>query len=353
MAQAFDPRRLELRGNPMPVAEQAGGGNAKRTGAGAGFSASADGTLVWKPGPSARMAQLTWLDRSGKVLGTLGEPAETTNPAPSPDGQRVLATIRDQATGGRDIWVYDLVRNTLRRITFDPVDAYCPVWSPDGRHVAFNSRRKGQRDIYRKLSDGTGPEEELLISDLPKGVESWSADGKYIGYNQSAAGSANSANGDLFLLPLDGDRKPVPFDPGKNSEYNGSLSPNGRWMAYDSNESDRGIIQVFVQAAPGTGAKGKWQVSPGLGVGPQWRSDGKELFFLSHNRIFAVPVKTDGPSFEAGTPVPLFDIRLGPSLRNHFTVTADGQRFLVAMAPDEKSFDHFNVILNFTAGLKR
>jgi len=349
MAQPFDVRRLELIGSPTPVAEQAGGGVSDRTGAGARFSASADGTLVWKPGPSVRMAQLTWLDRSGKVLETLGEPGETTNPVLSPDGQRVLATIRDPATRTRDIWVYDLIRGTIRRITFDPAEDYNPVWSPDGRYIAFTSTRKGQRDIYRKLSDGTGAEEELLVSELAKNVESWSADGKYIVYNQAVPGTSSS---DLYLLPVDGDRKPVPFATSKASEQQGSISPNGRWIAYGSNESG-GRMQVYVQAAPGTGGQGKWQVSPGLGAGPQWRSDGKELFYLSRDGLFAVPVKTGGPSFEAGTPVKLFEIRRGPSQRNHFTVSADGQRFLVSMAPDEKDFDHFNVILNFTAGLKR
>jgi Tol biopolymer transport system component len=348
MAQPFDARKLELTGIAMPVAEQAGGGAALHTGAGARFSASAAGTLVWKPGPNARMAQLTWFDRSGKLLGTLGEPGETANPVLSPDGQRVLATIRDPATVRRDIWVYDLVKGGIRRLTFGPADNFNPVWSPDGRYIAFSSNRKGQKDIYRKLSDGTGAEEELLASDVAKNVESWSADGKYIVYNQTPANGVSA----LYLLPVNGDRRPVPFDPSKHTEIEGSLSPNGRWIAYRSNESG-GRQQIYVQAAPGTGGQGKWQVSPGTGVKAQWRSDGRELFYQSGARLFAVPVKTDGPRFEAGTPVELFDIRPGPSQRNHFTVSADGQRFLVSMALDEKGFDHFNVILNFTAGLKR
>jgi dipeptidyl aminopeptidase/acylaminoacyl peptidase len=188
----------------------------------------------------------------------------------------------------------------------------------------------------------------VLVSDNDKNVEDWSWAGKYLVYNQGQSSDPK----DIYLLPVNGERRPIPFATGPYSEDNGAISPNGRWLAYRSGES--GPMQIYVQPVPGAGMPaGKWQVSTAGGSQPQWRRDGKELYFVSRDKVWAVRVKTEGPSFEAGTPVALFSFRAGPSLRNHFTVTADGQRFLVDTPAEVGDTEQFNVLLNWPATFKR
>jgi eukaryotic-like serine/threonine-protein kinase len=239
-------------------------------------------------------------------------------------------------------------QRTASVLTFDPADDFNPVWSPDGAYVIFSSSRKGKKDIYRKRADGVGGEEELLASSDDKNVDSLSPDGKYVLYNVTTPGRPM----DIFMLPLTGQRNPAPFTPGSYAKTSGQFSPDGRWIAYDSDES--GQRQVFVQSAPGSGMPaGKWQVSSAGGSQAQWRRDGKELFFLARNMLMAAPVKTDGASFESGAPVKLFEVRRGVSLRNHFTVTADGQRFLFAWPQDSNDAGQVYILLNWPALLKK
>ncbi len=265
MARPFNPKTGELRGDAAPVVE---GVDA--------FSVSENGVLVYRPGSAAADAHLVWFDRAGKNLGTVGSAADYSGPALSPDGSRLALGIRDPAVQTRDIWVFDLARGTSTKLTFDPKDDFNPVWSPDGSRIAFSSDRRGARNLYIKSASGTGDEELLLESDRNKNAEDWSRDGRWLAYNEAAPGAGN----DIWTLSLD-TRQPRPFLQTRFNEDEASFSPDGKWIAYRSAESGRSevYVQPFAEEAPG--AAGKWVVSNAGGLEPQWRGDGKELFYTS------------------------------------------------------------------------
>ncbi len=337
MAQPFDAKRLAAAGDPFPVVERVALGG---TSAGAAFSASETGVLAYRTGGEDR-SQLVWFDRAGKRLEALGEPADYSNPALSPDEKKVAVGIRNPQTRTRDLWVLDLARRTGSRLTFDAAEDLNPVFSPDGSRIAFSSSRKGRRDLYQKLASGTGDEELLLESGEDKNVEDWTRDGRFMVFNRNSQ--------DVWALPLTGDRKAAPLLQGPFSEVEGQVSPDGRWIAYSSNESAR--REVYVQSFPPAG--GKWQVSTAGGEEPRWRRDGKELFYVAGSKIMAVELKTNGPTFEAGIPKELFEVRIGPPLRNRILVTGDGKRFLVNTPVEETLALPMTVVLNWTAGARR
>jgi Tol biopolymer transport system component len=347
MAQPLDVRNLQLRGEPRPVADHIELMDpSQMLLAGAIFSASPNGVLVWHRGSQSPQSSLQWFNRSGKKLGVVGEPAEYSNPALSPDDTKLAVGIRDPQTKTRDIWIFDLLRGTRTRMTFDPADDLDSIWSPDGTRIAFTSDRTGQRNIYWKPADGSGSE-ELLVGgkEGQENVEDWSQDGKYLMYNYQPPNAAH-----LYVLPLAGDRKPVPF---LNTEFRtqeGQFSPNRRWIAYRSLESGR--MEIYVQGftLDSSQARGKWQVSVAGGELPRWRRDGKELYYHFGNGYFAVDVKTDGASFEAGIPRPLFDaatVSSSPTGGSPFVVTRDGQRFLVLAAVDKSVSTPLEVLVNW------
>ncbi len=326
MAQAFDDRRLKLRGEPFAVVEQVGRVGGPFSGGNAFFSASDNGVVAWRPGPLWAELQLVWFDRSGTRLGTLGEPAAYFRPTLSPDGKSV-AVCRSEGDV-RNLWIFDAARGSSRRLTFDAADNCGPAWSPDGERLAFFSNRRGIREVYEKRVDGSGEDELVLASsDVSLHVEDWSHDGKFLVYN--SAGPKNPS--DLFLLPMSGAmRKPIAFLAGDAVEQGGTISPNGRWIAYSSNETGR--IEVYVKGVSpeGVAGQGKWQVSRDGGVAPRWRSDGKELVYVKGSTIVAVDVKPDGSSFEAGVPRALFDVPMAETPPDRpFDITRDGLRFLV------------------------
>jgi Tol biopolymer transport system component len=349
MAQPFDIRNLKLQGEPRRVADHietmSGGGAVP----GATFSASPNGVLAWRHGSNSSESVLQWLDRSGKKLGVVGEAADYSNPSLSSDDRKLAIAIRDPQTKTRDIWIIDLLRGTKTRLTFDPADDMAAAWSPDGTRIAFTSNRLGQRDIYQKPPDGSGPDDLLLGGKgEDKFVDDWSADGKYLVYDTHIY---HPAGLHINALPLAGDRKPVPLVNTEFISHQGQLSPNGRWLAYRSLEP--GGSEVYVQGFTLDSSKprGKWQISTTGGELPRWRRDGKELFYHYGSTFFAVDVQTDGASFEAGIPKPLFDaatvtnITVGGS--TPFVVTRDGQRFLV-LAPVEKEVSEpLEVLVNW------
>lgn len=289
----------------------------------ASFSASPNGVLVWRRSGQSARSSLQWFDRSGKRLGVGGEAADYSNPSLSPDDSKLAIGIRDPQIKTRDIWIFDLLRGTRTRLTFDPADDLDSIWPPDGTRIAFTSDRAGQRDIYQKPADGSGSEELLLEEkDGQENVEDWSPYGKYLIYNYQRPTGVH-----LYVLPLAGDRKPVPFLNTQFRTHQGQFSPNGRWVAYCSAESGR--MEVYVQGftPDSSQARGKWQVSTAGGELPRWRRDGKELFYHYGNGYFAVDVKTDGSTFEAGIPRLLFEV---PSASPTATVTG-GAPFAVSI----------------------
>ena len=343
MAQAFDPDKLYLSGEPFPVAEQVGYDVASFQ---SFFSVSQTGVLVYSSGSTGK-TQLTWIDRAGKEVGLVDQPRSFVRPSLSPDGKRVVVDGVD-LQANRDVWIIELASGNQTRFTFDPGTDIFAIWSPDGSRIVFASDREGPRNLYQKSASGAGKEELLLKTGLNTFPMDWSADGKFILY----VASDPKTKLDTWVLPLFGDQKPFPFLQTEANERNAKFSPNGRWIAYTSDES--GINQIYVQSFPDSG--GKRQVSTNGGYHLAWRSDGKEFFYISSDKkIMAVDVKTDGPTFEVGTPKALFEVRV-PSFNSaqaQFAVAADGQKFLVANTAGEITSAPINVVLNWTADLKR
>ena len=345
MAQPFDANKLQVAGEPFPIAEQVGSNSV--TGR-AFFSVSETGVIAFLSTGAAN-TQLGWFDRGGKQLALVGMSAVDTGLRLSPDEKRLAVVRFDPQAGSPDIWLVDLARNTPSRFTFDPATETTPVWSPDGSRIAFASNRDGVSNLYQKLSSGAGNDEALLKSAEPTLPHDWSPDGRFILYGVLSPNTSV----DLRLLPLSGDQKPTLFIQTEFAESQGRFSPDGRWVAYISNES--GQYQVYVQSFPSSG--GKWQVSTSGGAQPQWRRDGKELFYLTPDRkLMAVEVNGTGPTFVPGVPKPLFDAHVSsvfPGNANYYAVTGDGQRFLVNTLVGESAPVPFTVVMNWTAGLKR
>ena len=345
-AQPFDPKRIELKGDSVPLAEHV---LTFGTTAGANFFTSSNGVLAYRTGTRGADFELAWFDRSGKRLSTVGPPAQFTNPALSPDERWLAVGKMDLETKTRDLWLYDLVRGTSTRLTFDPGDDLNPAWSPDGKRIAFTAKRKGERDIYLMDANGTREPELMLQTPKRKNVEQWSPDGKYLVFNLEAS----DMNSDLYVLPLSGERKAIPFLTSPFTEDMGQISPNGRWIAYRSNES--GTSEVYVQTfTPGDPApRRKWRISTDGGMEPQWRRDGKELFYLRGSTLMAVDIKSDGREFEAGLPNPLFDKMLPGITRNRYVVSRDGQRFLVITPPEDQTNSDIHVVVGWHAKLAK
>ena len=345
MARALDPASGQVRGEPVPVA-----GPVERplgsvnTGT---FSASNNGVLAFRRSGASDF-RLVWFDRSGKRLGTAGGIADYSNPALSPEGNRLAVCIRDPATGNRDIWVLDLLRDSASRITFDPSDHTAPVWSPDGRRLAYSSDRRGARDIYIKNASGLGDDENVIESGTPKNVEDWSRDSRWMVYNEATPNNSD----DLVMLPLDS-RKPVDFLRTRFQEDKGRFSPDGKWLAYQSDESGR--PEVYIQPFPPTGEK--WQISNDPGGQPQWRGDGKELYysvFTIPPRMMAVSIVAKDHTLHAGIPHVLFQALMQESgARNRWVVTPDGQKFLAVVPARDNLTDGFRVIVNWPSLLPK
>jgi len=342
MAQRFNVDKLELTGEAFPVAERVGRILATAL---ALFSVSETGVLVYRNVPTEQ-SQLTWFDRTGKQLGTVGGAASYAALRLSPDEKHVALQRVDNEKGYYDIWSIDIVRGTESRLTFDPANDVYPIWSPDGSHIVFASNRDGTVNLYQKLSNGAGNDELIFKSDDAKLSNDWSPDGRYLLYqDQSPKGF------DLWMLPLLEERKPVLFLQTDSEEMYGRFSPDGRWVAYVSDAS--GKREVYVRSFPTSG--GQWQVSNGGGTQPRWRRDGKELFYLSPDKkLMAVEVQGGSGTFEGGIPKALFDVRIGSTLGvSEYDVAGDGQRFLVNALFEQNAHSPMTVVLNWTADLKR
>ncbi|HSS45491.1 MAG TPA: hypothetical protein VLO07_09135, partial [Thermoanaerobaculia bacterium] len=338
MAQPFNTKRGTLSGEAFPVVENVQDDPGYFT---AVFSASDNGVLAYQEaGGTEDQYQLAWFDRSGKRLGAVGPRGNIWIPRLSHDNRRVAFVLGDPG----DIWVEDLSRHVSTRLTFDPSDESSPAWSPDDTRILFRSLRSGAGDIFQKVASGTGADELLFSSSALKLPASISPDGRYLLFSTLNP----KTKWDLELLSLP-DRKVTAFLETEFDETLGVFSPDGRWIAYASNESGR--FEVYVQPFPGPG--GKWQISTAGGTAPAWRRDGKELFYLAPDRkLMTVSVKI-GATFETEVPKPLFETHIRNDPDRHYDVSADGQRFLVNTPLGEETSPPITLVQNWTALLRK
>jgi len=350
-AVPFNLDKLEVTGEAVPLVE-----DVFQTNSLLHYAISDSGTLVYVPGriiTTAALNQrtLVWVDRKGKETPIAVPPKDYRNPKISPDGTKVAFNA---STGDKsDIWIWDLVRENLTRLTFNEA-SYIPVWTPDGRRIAFSLTRENKVAVYWKAADGTG-EEELVASAPPFGAAfpwTWSSDGKTL-----VAVTAGQASSDIASLSMEGDRRWKPLLKEKYYELVPEISPDGKWMAYGSNES--GEFEVYVCPFPEVN-KGKWQVSIGGGRGPIWSHDGRELFYSNGDSMVAVAVQAEA-TFKWAKPEVLFRGRYTPDSQNNghpSDISADGKRFLMMkdVVSTEKSAavpHKINVVLNFLEELKQ
>ena len=334
VAQRFDASRLELSGEAVLVAEGVSFDSGNQVSA---FSVSDNGALTFRTG-DASTTQLTWFDRNGKRLDQVGPPGSYLHPALSPDQTRLAVTRTDTQA---DIWVLDLARNAFSRFTFHPARDIFPVWSPDGSKIAW---QRGL-SIYQKSASGAGQEE--LVMQMPGQVilNQWSPDGKHLlSFVINTKGSM-----DVGISPLEGERKIQWLVQSEFIDGEANFSPDGRWLAYASNETGR--WEVYVQPFPANGAR--WQVSTSGGRQPQWRRDGNELFYATDDRkLYAVDVRA-ASSFQAGTPRLLFQLQANTlATRNSYVPSSDGRRFLVNALVEETP-SPITVVLNWAEALKQ
>ncbi|PYR73808.1 MAG: hypothetical protein DMF87_24655 [Acidobacteria bacterium] len=321
MAQPFDPHTLTLSGEMSPIAE--GVPQTEHDGFGA-FSISSNGTLVYRAGGTLSNRTLQWTDRAGKRVATLGQAAAfASSPVISPDQRSVAVTITNGSQS--DIWLHDVRRNLFSRFTFRPGHHRSPIWTADSTRLAFAFQDPYSANIYIRTATGEGAEELLLRGGVNAYPMDWSSDGRWMLYEQQG----ETTGLDLWLLPLEGDRKPIPYLQTRAHETQARFRPNAsggpRWMAYSSDESGR--PQIYVDSIP-PGAK--YQISTEGGTLPRWRGDGKELFYLAPDgKLMAVGI-APGTSVTPATPSELF---ADPSISG-YDASADGQRFLVVAPAD-------------------
>jgi len=335
MAVPFDPASLKVTGgSAVPLMDLIRSGSE-----GPQYALSTQGTLVYMRGdPKRNERQLVWVDRQGKVQPLPAPPRPYVNPQISPDGR--LAAVEIQA-GTIGIWLYDFARAALTPLTLSG-SSQSPTWSSDGKHIAYRGTRMGVRNLFWKSTDGSADEERLSQSSRLQTPASFSPDGKWLAYFE---------NVDLWMLPLDGERKPQSFVSTPFTEFNARFSPDGKWIAYSTNETGR--LEVYVRPFPGPGAR--TQVSTDGGYAPVWSSDGHELFFLRGEQMLVVEA-TMQPAFKVSSPKILFEgpFVSGLATSPGYDVSRDGLRFLRAQAlSPEKPATQIDVVLNWYEDLKR
>jgi Tol biopolymer transport system component len=352
MAQRFDVARLELEGDAYPIAEEVGFNLINNA---AGFTASENGIVAWRSaGQLGFESQLVWVDRSGKPEATLGARGPYRNPVLSPDQQRIAIEQEDVSNLG-DIWMIDVSRGTKTRFTSDPRSDTDPIWSPDGTRIVFASSRGGAPNLYQKNAGGAGAEELLLKSDRVNIPEDWSRDGRFILFREIHP----TTGSDIWVLPMAGDARPQPYLQTRFGEMQARVSPDGRWVAYVSDES--GQTEVYVQSFPPSATK--YQVSANGGLQPRWRADGKELFYLAgasvgpRTTVTAVDVSESSGALTIGAQRPLFETAVRSKVRdrNTWDTTPDGQRFLINASLQAESFQTrpITVVVNWMAAAEQ
>ncbi len=341
VVQPFDPRALKFTGEPVPVAEQVGS-----TAVGSSdFWSSENGVLVYST-RSADNGQLVELDRTGKLLRPLTAPNESQWMALSQDGRRLAMRVIDPQARTRNIWTLDRDRDVSTRFTFEPTNENYPAWAPDGKRIAYWSDAPGAAGINTKALTGSGETELLAPMAEEVILKDWSRDGSTIVYDFPAAASS-----DIWVLPTTGDHKPSPFLNGAYNEFSGRLSPDGRLLAYVSDESGR--EEVYVQTYPDRSEK--WQISTRGGDDPRWAANGKEMFYLSpEQQMMSVPIRSQSP-FDPGAPTPLFNakVMLPGQQRAHYAVTPDAQTFILFTPAAVRSAPTNTIVVNWMAELAK
>ncbi len=320
-AVGFDLDRLEVVGSPVPVLD---GVMTKNTGA-ASFDLATDGSLAYVSGPAgSALSQrtLAWVDRQGNEELLAAEPRSYENPSLSPEGTRVALDLWDEED---DIWIWDVARQAMTRLTFGAQRDRYPAWTPDGRRVAFSTRRDGVQNLFWKAADGTDSAERLIESPNFQAPHAFTLDGTQLVFLENHPDTGR----DLKVLAMDGDRSSESLLATEFNEFNPELSPDGRWLAYESNASAQ--FEIFVRPFPNVDG-GLWQVSVGGGVQPLWSRDGGELFYrLANGGVVAVAIETN-PRFRPGTPAVVFEENyyLGATtLGRDYDISPDGERFLM------------------------
>jgi serine/threonine protein kinase/Tol biopolymer transport system component len=342
--QAFDERTFKVSGEAIRIADHVGYFSGSF-----GYSAiaAAGGVLAYGPAVDTATA-LEWFTRDGKSAGRLGKPGVYTSPRFSFDQKTVAVAASGETMAERDLWNFDVARNAPSRMTSDPAADWFPAWSPDGSQIYFGSTRLGITSVFHKA--GAGQDEKLdaaqpRFATYPADV---SADGRLLLCTQST-----ETGYDLVVTPLADPSKVVPFLVTRFNEAQARFAPNTRWIAYASDES--GQYDVYVRPYPAANTQARISLSGGMQ--PEWRRDGKELFYVAADgKMMAVPVSITGATFEAGTPTPLFSVEVPEATApypGHYAVTADGQRFLVNTVIDQPTRPALTVVLNWTAGLKK
>jgi hypothetical protein len=338
MAQPFDADTVTLTGQMFPVAQPVGR-----------FSVSQNGALAYMAGGPSSRQELLWFDRSGRQLGVAAAAAEYFAVRLSPDEKSIAFDRIDEVN--IDVWVLDLMRGVPSRITFDPAVDNLPIWSPDGRRILWPSRRSGSFDLYIKAASGTGQDERLITMGTANGwATDWSRDGKFVLYQRPG----DQTGQDLWIAPqstgASGEpQKPFPYLASPFNEANGVFSPDGRWIAYESDESGR--PEVYVQGFPLTNQKVR--IPTGGGIYAAWSKNGGELFYLAADRnLMAVPYRATVTTFEPGAGKVLFPL-LGNVVRRSYAVTGDGRRFLIAKPVDENISEPITMVFNWLDELKR
>ena len=346
VAQPFDLRNLEMGGEPFPLVDRVAtfGFAGARVVA---LSAAPAGPVAYRVAAASETEeprfQFTWFDRAGQKVGTVAEGVAPLNPSLSADERRVAFF------NGGDIWFVDLRRSLLSRFTIGPSVDFAAVWSPDDSKIAFSSNSRGAYDLYLKSPTGAGREELLLATEYHKAPNDWSPDGEILVYRAFDPRTAF----DIWTLSLK-DRKPYPLVRTDADERNAQVSPDGRWIAYQSNETGRFEIWVQPFLRAGGVARGRWQVTTSGGIHVRWRRDGKELFYLAPDgNLMAMPfrVASEGQSVEPEPPIPLFRAHTTPNSMQGtvlppYVVSNDGKRFLVVVSPIEPSTQPITVMLN-------
>ncbi len=338
LAAPFDPRGLKLLGQPVPVVERVMPDSASGI---EQFAVSRSGALAYVAGErTAVKRRVMMADRKGVSTTVTSDASSYEDLSLSPDGREIAMTVEGASW---NIWVYHLDRGTLTRLTFEN-DNRDPLWTPDGKRVVYTSLRNGLYGLYWRPADGSGPEELLFNSKNWQFATSWSADGRFLSFDEQDPKTGL----DIWILPVGGDRKPYPFVRSSFREWFGEFSRDGRWIAYESNESGRS--EVYLRPFPGPG--GKWQVSTGGGARPEWSRDGRELFFFEGDKLMRVTVDTSH-ALAVGRPELLFPCNCFDSGR-YYEVTPDDKHFLLIQSTQPVSpVTQINLVLGWGGELER